>query len=151
MSGSRDNFGQKLTIRDVTTTIVEVPMNYPLGTSAATMRSAPLLLVDLHTEEGITGRTYLFCYRTSGAKATALMLRDAVDIVRGEQAAPIPIGQTLARRFALLGVVGTARMALAALDGALWDALAQSLRVPLATLLGAAPRPIPAYNSSGLG
>jgi mandelate racemase len=150
-AGSRDNFGQKLTIRDVTTTIVEVPMNYPLGTSAATVRAAPLLLVDLHTEEGITGRTYLFCYRTSGAKATALMLRDAVDIVRGEQVAPIPIGQALARRFALLGVVGTARMALAALDGALWDALAQSLSVPLATLLGAAPKPIPAYNSSGLG
>jgi mandelate racemase len=150
-AGSGDNSGHKLTIRDLTTTVVEVPMNYSLGTSAATVRSAPLLLVDLHTEEGITGKTYLFCYRTSAARAIALMLHDALDIVRGQQVAPISVGQMLARRFALLGVVGAARMALSALDGALWDALAQSAGLPLATLLGAAPKPIPAYNSSGLG
>jgi mandelate racemase len=34
---------------------------------------------------------------------------------------------------------------------AAWDACAQSLGQPLARLLGAAPRPIPAYNSKGLG
>jgi mandelate racemase len=34
---------------------------------------------------------------------------------------------------------------------AAWDALAQSLGQPLARLLGGAPRPIPAYNSNGLG
>jgi len=60
------NFRQKLTIRDLTTTVIEVPMNYPLGTSAATVRSAPLLLLDLHTEEGITGRTY--CFATGPAE-----------------------------------------------------------------------------------
>jgi mandelate racemase len=42
-------------------------------------------------------------------------------------------------------------MALAALDGVLWDALARAAGLPLATLLGAGPRPVPAYNSSGLG
>jgi hypothetical protein len=40
-------------------------MKFPLSTSVATVRSAPLLLIDLETEEGITGRTYLFCYRPS--------------------------------------------------------------------------------------
>jgi mandelate racemase len=34
---------------------------------------------------------------------------------------------------------------------AAWDALAQALGQPLVRLLGAAPRPIPAYNSKGLG
>jgi mandelate racemase len=42
-------------------------------------------------------------------------------------------------------------MALSALDMALWDALAVAAGMPLAALLGAAPRPIPAYNSCGLG
>ena len=41
--------------------------------------------------------------------------------------------------------------AMAGIDMAAWDALAQSLRLPLVRLLGAAPRPIPAYNSKGLG
>jgi mandelate racemase len=141
----------ELTIRGVKTTAVEVPMNYPLGTSAAIVRVAPLLLVDLLTEQGVTGRTYLFCYRRSGAKAIAGLLEDAVDVVRGQQAAPVKIGQVLARRFALLGVTGLARMALAALDGAIWDALARAAELPLAVFLGGELRSVPAYNSSGLG
>ena len=39
-----------------------VPMTYTLGTSAATVRAAPLLLVDLDTHEGVTGHAYQFCY-----------------------------------------------------------------------------------------
>ncbi len=58
-----------LKLRDLRTVPVEVPMSIPLGTSAATLRAAPLLLIDVETEEGVTGRTYLFCYRRSGAKA----------------------------------------------------------------------------------
>ena len=37
-------------------------MARPLGISAQTMRTAPLLLIDLETEEGIIGHAYLFCY-----------------------------------------------------------------------------------------
>lgn len=140
-----------LTIRSVSTTVIEAPMRFALGTSAATVRAAPLLLVDLTTEQGIVGRAYLFCYRTSAAKCVAALLEDAVELVRGQHAAPVEIGQLLGRRFALLGVTGIARMALAALDGALWDALAQAVGLPLATMLGGAPRKIPVYNSSGLG
>lgn len=138
-------------IRDVTTTAVEVPMTYPLGTSAAIVRRAPLLLVDLETEDGITGRTYVFCYRPSVPRAVDAVLRDAVSLVKGEPAAPVEIAPKLARRFALVGVAGVVRMALSALDAALWDVLAVAAGLPLATLLGASPRPIPAYNSSGLG
>ena len=42
-------------------------------------------------------------------------------------------------------------MALSALDAALWDALAIAAGRPLATVLGSAPRRVPAYNSNGLG
>jgi mandelate racemase len=140
-----------LTIRGVKTAVVEVPLNFPLGTSAAIVRAAPLLLVDLLTEEDVIGRTYLFCYRRSGAQAVAALLEDAVDVVRGQQAAPVTIGQVLGRRFALLGVTGLARMALAALDGAIWDALARAADLPLAVFLGGELRSVPAYNSSGLG
>lgn len=45
----------RLTIGGVRTVAVDVPMTIPLGTSAATIRSAPLLLIDLDTEEGNTG------------------------------------------------------------------------------------------------
>ena len=147
-SGREDS---ELTIRGVRTTPVLVPMNYALGTSAARVTEAPLLLIDLKTEEGVTGRTYLFCYRPSGARAVALLLEDAVSLIKGERVRPDDIAARLTRRFALIGVTGTVRMALSGLDAAMWDALATAAAIPLATMLGGSPRPVPAYNSCGLG
>lgn len=140
-----------LHVRSIACTPVEVPLRYVLGTSAATVRAAPLLLLELLTEEGVTGRSYVFGYRRSGAKAIALAVEDAVDVVRGERIAPVVLAAKLQRRFALLGVTGVVRMALSALDMALWDALAMAAGVPLTVLLGGAPRPVRAYNSCGLG
>ncbi|HEY6280759.1 MAG TPA: enolase C-terminal domain-like protein [Burkholderiales bacterium] len=140
-----------LTIRGVNTFAVEVPMTFPLGTSAAIVKKAPLLLVDLETEDGITGRTYVFCYRSSVPRAIDVVLRDAVSLVTGEPAIPLEIAAKLSRRFALVGVSSLVRMALSALDTAIWDALAVAAGMPLAKLLGAKPKPIRAYNSSGLG
>ena len=141
----------KLTIRSARTTPVLVPMKFALGTSAARVTEAPLLLIDIETEEGVTGRGYLFCYRPSGARAIALLLEDAVSVVRGERLHPKDIAGKLARRFALIGVTGTVRMALSGLDAALWDALAIAAGVPLASMLGGAVRPVRTYNSCGLG
>lgn len=141
----------KLTIRGVRTTPVLVPMTYALGTSAARVTEAPLLLIDLETEEGITGRTYLFCYRPSGARAVALLIEDAVSLIKGEDVRPAIIAPQLARRFALIGVTGTVRMALSGLDAAMWDAVTIAAGRPLASVLGGSLRSIPAYNSCGLG
>ena len=140
-----------LTVRGVRTTPVLVPMNYALGTSAARVTEAPLLLIDLDTEEGITGRTYLFAYRPSGARAIALIVEDAASLIKGERIRPAEIAAKLARRFALIGVTGTVRMALSGLDAAMWDALGRAAARPLAAMLGSSPRSIPAYNSCGLG
>lgn len=140
-----------LRLRGVTCTAVEVPLRYVLGTSAATVKAAPLLLVEVQTEQGVTGRSYVFCYRRSGAKPIADIVADAAGIVHGERIAPVAMASRLQRRFALIGVTGIVRMALSAFDMALWDALAVAAGVPLATLLGAAPRPVRAYNSCGLG
>jgi mandelate racemase len=52
----------ELTVRSVQTRAVRVPLTFALGTSAAVVRSVPLLLVDLQTDQGATGRCYLFCY-----------------------------------------------------------------------------------------
>lgn len=132
-------------------TPVLVPMRYTLGTSAAAVTAAPLVLLDVRTSDGIVGRAYSFAYKPSGARAIAHVLDDALDLVRGELLAPADIARTLERRFALLGVTGVVRMALSLLDMALWDALAIGLGQPLARVLGATTKAVPAYNSCGLG
>ena len=67
----------QLTIRALRATAVEIPMKHVLGTSAAAVRAAPLLLVDLETEEGVNGRSYLFCYMRGAAAAMAAMVAES--------------------------------------------------------------------------
>lgn len=140
-----------LTVRSLVARGVEVPMRHVLGTSQAAVRKAPLLLVDLETEEGVTGRAYLFCYLTAAAPAIASVLGEVLATVKGERVAPLDLSAKLTRRFTLLGVPGLVRLAMSAFDVACWDALAIAAERPLASLLGGAARPIPAYNSNGLG
>jgi mandelate racemase len=141
----------RLTVRGIRTTGVEVPMKLPLGTSAGTLRSAPLLLVDLETEEGVAGHSYLFCYLPAAAPAIATLLGEVERTVKGDQLAPSDLWTKLARRFKLIGVQGIVRMAMSAFDVACWDALAVAAGQPLAALLGGKLRRIRAYNSNGLG
>ena len=128
-----------------------VPMTHVLGTSAGAVRAAPLLLVDLDTDEGVTGRAYQFCYTPAAAPAIARFLDEAMDAVRNTVVAPADLWDTLSKRYTLIGVQGIVRMAMALIDVAGWDAIAQAAGLPLARCLGATPRPIPAYNSNGLG
>jgi mandelate racemase len=140
-----------LTVRAVHAAPVEVPLNFVLGTSAVAIRQAPLLLIDLETEEGVTGRTYVFCYLRAAAPAIMSLLGEVERIVKGAAVAPGELWVKLTRRFTLIGVQGIVRMAMAGFDTACWDALAIAAGVPLATFLGAELRLIPAYNSCGLG
>jgi mandelate racemase len=139
------------TIRALRSVAVEVPMTYALGTSQARITSAPLVLIDLETEEGITGRSYLFCYLRAAARPIAAMIGEVGALVKGDRVVPADLWAKLAKRFMLIGVQGIVRMAMASLDVAAWDAVAIAAAVPLVTLLGGTPRPIRAYNSCGLG
>ena len=140
-----------LTIRAIRSVGVEVPMTYALGTSRGTITKAPLLLVDLETEEGITGRSYLWCYFAAAMPAIAKILEEVERVVKRERVTPLDLWGKLAERFALIGVQGIVRMAMSGFDMAAWDALAQAAGLRLAALLGADPKRIPAYNSCGLG
>jgi mandelate racemase len=140
-----------LTVRSVRATPVEVPLNFVLGTSQDALRQVPLLLIDLETDEGVTGRSYLFCYVRAAAAAIVSLLGEIERLTKGEAADPARLWAKLARRFTLIGVQGIVRMAMSGFDVACWDAAAIAAGVPLARMLGADPQPIPAYNSCGLG
>ena len=140
-----------LTLRAIRARPVVVPPNFVLGTTMGAFREVPLLLIDLETEEGITGRAYLFCYLRAAAPAIMSLLGEVERVVKGAPLAPTELWAKLARRFALIGVQGIVRMALSGFDVACWDAVAIAAGLPLARMLGAAPKPVPAYNSCGLG
>jgi mandelate racemase len=126
-------------------------MRFALGTSAQSVRAAPLLLIDLETEQGITGRTYLFCYTPMGAALVARVLEEALAAVKGGAIEPANIGAKLARHFRLISTGGLVGLALSAIDVASWDALAIAAGKPLSEFVGGERKAIPAYNSNGLG
>ena len=140
-----------LTVRAISAVGVEVPMTYALGTSRGRITKAPLLLIDVETAEGVTGRAYLWSYFPRAMVAIASILKEVEERTKGERVVPAELWSKLAERFALIGVQGIVRMAMAGFDVACWDALAIAAGVPLVRLLGGEPRRIPAYNSCGLG
>ncbi|QEC48198.1 mandelate racemase [Baekduia soli] len=139
------------TLRSLTATAVSVPMRRPLGTSAQRIDTASLALVDLQTEEGITGRAYAFCYLPSIALALVPIVAELSATLAGAPVAPLELARRVGRHLKLPGITGPLAMVASAVDTAAWDAFAQAAGVPLAAVLGAQARPIPAYNSTGLG
>src|SRR5262249_55136537 len=132
-----------LTMRAIRSIGVEIPMTYALGTSRGVITKAPLLLIDLETEEGVTGRSYLWCYFPVRLRATAKSRGGGAGGGGGGRPAPADLWSKLAERFALIGVQGIVRMAMAGFDVAAWDALAIAAGWPLATLIGSQPKRIP--------
>ncbi|GGF47546.1 mandelate racemase [Aliidongia dinghuensis] len=140
-----------LTLRSISATAVAVPMKRPLGTSAGQIDTASLLLVDLATDEGPCGTAYAFCYLPSIARGLVPVVAELGAALAGLPLAPLDLSKRIARHFRLPGVVGPLAMVASSVDTAIWDALAIAAGVPLATYLGTELRPIPAYNSNGLG
>ncbi|MBV9655960.1 MAG: hypothetical protein JOZ42_15510 [Acetobacteraceae bacterium] len=137
-----------LTVRDLRVRAVNVPVDPPLQTSRGPFRLAPLVLLDLRTEEGVTGRAYVFTYSPAALGPTAALAANLGPMIAGERLAPAALSRTLAARFQLLGTEGLLGIALALLDMAFWDAAARAAKLPLARLLGAAgDERVPAYAS----
>ncbi len=138
-------------MRQITTRAFRVPLKFALGTSVRTLKVVPLVLVDVQTEEGPVGRSYVFGYTDGGARAIAACIAEAEEVVRAQCSTPHGLGDLLTTRFKLFGITGAVRMALSAFDMAMWDATAIAAGLPLATMLGADRTFVPAYDSRGLG
>lgn len=139
-----------LTIQGLRARAVNVPLAQPLQTSSGVISTAPLVLVDLQTHEGIIGHSYIFCYTALALKPVEALVNNLAGIVREAPVAPQALDARLQQRFRLLGPQGLVGMAMAGIDMAAWDALASAANMPLARLLGGELRPVKAYNSLGM-
>lgn len=138
------------TISQVTLRPVLAPLDSPLRTASGEMSSAPLVLVDISTDAGITGHAYFFTYSPSVLPAALRLGSDVAKLIEGQRLSPRDVMQSLRSRFVLLGTPGLLDMALAGIDMALWDAHARVSSLPLSCLLGGAPKPLRAYASYGM-
>jgi mandelate racemase len=119
-------------------------------TAAGDVTQAPLALVDLTTSDGVVGCSYIFTYTNVALKPVCDLIEAFAKLVIGKPVAPLAAESALVSRMRLLGDTGLITLAISAIDMACWDALAKSVKLPLARLLGGDITPIKCYLSVGM-
>jgi len=136
-------------IRSVKARAVIAPISRPVKNAFGVIEAAPLVLIDVATDRGITGRSYIFAYTRLTLKPLVQLIEEIGRDLTGKAIAPFDLMADMDAKFRLLGWQGLVGMAVSGLDMAFWDALGQAAGQPLAKLLGGSPRPIRAYDSYG--
>lgn len=140
----------ELSIADIRARAVVAPLQRPIRTASGSIEAAPLVLLDVMTEQGLTGCAYLFAYTPAVLPALTALVDQITPMLRGQRVVPLDRQQQLLRQFRLLGVQGLLGMVLSTLDMAFWDLLGKAAGVPVVRLLGGEPQPLRAYDSWGL-
>ena len=138
-------------ITGLRTTLVDVPLERPIVSRIRTSATMALVLVDLETDAGLVGRTYLVTFGLDWGRAVIELCRGLeAHIVGRDPRATAPLHRTMWQVSSMAGRRGLAVFALSAIDTAAWDVAAQALGVPLWRLLGGDPAPLDTYASGGL-
>ena len=80
-----------LTVRGLTVRAVRVPLSRPHLTAGGTVSEAPLVLVDLVTDDEITGSAYVFCYTPLALEPVARLVANLETVIAGMPLAPLAI------------------------------------------------------------
>lgn len=137
-------------ILDIEARAVVAPLQRGIRTASGAIEAAPLLLLDVRTDQGITGSAYLFAYSPLVLRSLRSLVEQITPLLRGQPVVPVVRQEQLARQFRLLGLQGLLGMVVATLDMAFWDVLGKAAGQPVVRLLGGDERRIRAYDSWGL-
>ncbi len=138
-------------ITDVSTRLVSVPFDRPLGTAVLSLPAIDTVIVEVRTDAGVKGIGWCFAVGTRRARALKATADDLGGLLVGHD--PFHTGELWERMreaVALVGRRGIAALAMAALDTACWDVVGRCLDQPLYRLLGAVRREVEVYASGGL-
>jgi mandelate racemase len=136
-------------IRSVKARAVVAPIARPVKNAFGVIEAAPLVLIDVGTDQGVTGHSYIFGYSKITLKPLLLLVEDIGRSLEGKALVPFDLMTAMDATFRLLGWQGLVGMAVSGLDMAFWDALGRIAGKPLVELLGGSARPMRAYDSYG--
>jgi mandelate racemase len=139
-----------LTFREITARPIVLKLKRPVVARIATITEWPIILVDLLTEEGIVGRSYLEPYIVRSMRYLVPALNDLGAVLKGRPVAPIELFDVARKSLHFVGYEGLSMIAASGLDMAAWDALAKAANLPLCVLLGGTVGSVRSYNSNGL-
>jgi len=137
-------------IRAIETIVVSVPARYPIRSAVRVADRVINVLVEVQTDEGLSGVAYVAGFTPQKAAATVAMIADLAEGLRGQDATQLgALWDRMWVASTLSGHTGIAMFALSAIDIALWDLQGKLLGVPVHRLLGTRRTTLPAYASDG--
>jgi len=139
-----------LTLRGITARPIVLKLKRPVVARIATITDWPIILIDITTEEGIVGRSYLEPYVVKSMRYLVPALQDLGAMLNGRRVAPAELFEASRKSLHFVGYEGLSMIAASGLDMAAWDALAKAAHMPLCMLLGGSVGSVKAYNSNGL-
>lgn len=133
------------------TTLVDVPFERPIATAIHNMRSVGCVLLELETDQGLVGESYVFTLNGVRLKALDEMLLGFAHQVEGRDPHWVTgIGQDIWNEMNPIGHKGFTIAALCAIDTACWDLIGKAAEQPLHRLFGACRDRVQTYASGGL-
>ena len=139
-----------LTFKSIRARPVVLELKRPIVARIATITDWPLILIDLYTEEGVVGRSYIEPYSAKTMRYLVPALQDFGELLKGRRVAPLELYDVARKSLHFVGYQGLSMIAVSGLDMAAWDALGKAAGLPLCVLLGGSVGAVPAYNSNGL-
>jgi len=140
----------RLTIRSIRARPVMLKLERPVVARIAALTDWPIILIDLYTNEGVVGCSYLEPYTAKAMRYLIPALHDLGEMLKGHQLAPVELYALARKSLHFVGYQGMSMIAVSGLDMAAWDALAKAANTPLCVLLGGSVGAVRAYNSNGL-
>jgi len=136
---------QRAQVQDVSVSAYRIPTDRPESDGTLQWDQTTLVLVQV-TAEDQTGLGYTYAHAAAGR----LIHDKLAAVVRDMNPFDVPAcWKAMTGAVRNNGDTGLARMAISAVDSALWDLKAKLLDMPLARLLGMVRHEVPTYGSGG--
>lgn len=141
----------ELSIISIQIEAIKLPLKQPLKTATHDAEDVYCLLVSLHTNDGLYGEGYAFCWAEQQLQAIAAMAASIAPRFIGCDPHEIEgLWATILRDNNFYGQAGISIIALAPFDVACWDLIGKAAQRPLHQLFGSCRKKIPVYASGGL-
>ena len=133
------------------TTLVDVPLVKSIATAIHQINSTGCVLLELETDQGLVGESYVFTLNGVRLKALHEMLLGFSHQVEGKDPHFIAqIWQNMWNEMNSIGHKGFTIAALTAVDIACWDLIGKAAEQPLHRIFGACREQVKTYASGGM-
>ena len=138
-------------VKSVRARPVVLPLKRPIVSKVGLFHDWPLILIDLVTNEGVVGHSYLEPYLKQAARYLVPALEDLGEAAKGQPVAPFDAYRRGLGSLHLVGREGLTLIAVSGLDMAAWDAMAKAAGLPLAVYLGGSSGRCPRTTATACG